>query len=71
MPTCIKYLTQLEHLDIFNTQMDSFPSELGLLKNLKTFDARGILFGREFQQTWEERLPNTKIKFDAPCNCIE
>ena len=71
MPTCIQYLTKLEHLDIFNTQIDSFPSELSLLKNLKTFDARGILFGREFQQTWVKRLPNTKIKFDSPCNCIE
>lgn len=71
LPECIQYLSQLETLDIFNTRIESFPETMALLKNLKMMDARGMLYGPIFQAHWIEALPNTEIKFDLPCNCME
>ncbi len=71
MPPCIEYAVGLEHLDIFNTGINYYPDELMKLINLKTLDARGILYGPIFQERWKRLLPNTDIKFDRPCNCIE
>lgn len=71
MPECIQYATKLEHLDIFSTGIDHFPDELSRIFNLKTLDARGILYGPVFQERWKKMMPNTDVKFDRPCNCIE
>ncbi len=71
IPTCIQYSVKMEHLDIFNTRISGFPEELFLLKDLKTLDARGMLYSPVFQEFWNQAMPNTEIKFDLPCNCID
>ena len=71
IPDCIQYLTDLEELDIFETLIESFPSTLVELKKLKLLDAQGILYGKNFQENWRLLLPDTKILFDLPCNCLE
>jgi Leucine-rich repeat (LRR) protein len=71
IPTCIGYSTKLQHLDIFNTRIGTFPEELSLLTDLKSLDARGMLYSPVFQEFWTKNLPSTEIKFDLPCNCID
>lgn len=71
IPPCIEYSQKLEHLDIFNTLIADFPIELSALRDLKTLDARAIQYGPIYQANWIKLLPNTVIKFDLPCNCIE
>jgi hypothetical protein len=71
MPDCIRYLSKLEQLDLWDVPLAAFPNALEELMELKLLDVRGIVFGPIFQKTWRERLPNTKIEFDPPCNCEE
>ena len=71
IPECIQYLTELEELDLFETLIESFPGTLVELKKLKLLDAQGILYGKNFQENWRLLLPDTKILFDLPCNCLE
>jgi len=71
LPECIGSLSQLEELDLFKNPIRKLPEELTQLKNLKLLELRSIKFSPEFQEKWKEALPNTKIMFDPPCDCMK
>ena len=39
------------------------------LKNLKSFDLRGMNYSDEFQKEWRDKLPWVTIQFDVGCDC--
>lgn len=71
LPSCIGEMKGLESLDLFKNPIRKFPDELAKLQNLETLELRSIKFSPEFQEKWEEALPNTKIMFDPPCDCMK
>lgn len=71
LPVCIGSLNQLEELDLFKNPIRKLPEELTQLKRLKLLELRSIKFSPDFQQKWERALPNTKIMFDPPCDCMK
>jgi len=71
LPDCIKYCSNLEYLDLWDTPVSEFPLGFDNLAKLKKLDLSGIRFGPTFQQTLKQRLPNTEILFDPPCDCME
>jgi Leucine-rich repeat (LRR) protein len=71
LPSCVGGLSNLEKLDLFKNPIRKLPQELTQLKNLKLLELRSIKFSPEFQEKWEEALPNVKIMFDPPCDCMK
>lgn len=70
LPNCIGGMHSLLELDLFKNPIGKFPDELAQLQNLQLLELRSIKFSPEFQEKWTERLPNTKIMFDPPCDCM-
>lgn len=71
LPDCIGNVSTLEYMDFYDTPIRELPQSLELLKNLKEIDFTGIKFSPSFQKSWTARLPNVKVIFDAPCDCLE
>lgn len=71
VPECIGELTSLVCMDFYDTPIRILPQSLEYLKNLKEIDFSGIKFSPSFQKSWIARLPNVKLIFDAPCDCME
>lgn len=71
LPDCIGNVSTLEYMDFYDTPIRELPQSLDRLKNLKEIDFTGIKFSPSFQKSWTARLPNVKVIFDAPCDCLE
>lgn len=71
LPDCIGNISTLEYMDFYDTPIRKLPQSLELLKNLKEIDFSGIKFSPKFQESWIARLPNVKVIFDAPCDCMD
>lgn len=71
LPNCIGEMKGLESLDLFKNPIRKFPDELAQLQNLETLELRSIKFSPDFQEKWIRLLPNTKIMFDPPCDCMK
>lgn len=71
VPTGIDNLSKLEYLDLYDCPIHTLPESLTHLKNIKEIDFTGIRFSPSFQETWLKRMPNVKLIFDAPCDCLE
>ena len=71
VPECIGMDTSLVYMDFYDTPIRKLPQSLENLKNLKEIDFSGIKFSPSFQKSWIARLPNVKVIFDAPCDCME
>lgn len=71
LPESIGDLGQLEELDLFKNPIRKLPESLTQLKKLKLLELRNIKFSPEFQDKWLSALPDTKILFDPPCDCMK
>lgn len=71
IPDCIEYIRSLEYIDLYDNPIRALPESITRLKHLKELDLSGIRFSPDFQASWKERLPNVKIVFDAPCDCMK
>lgn len=71
IPICIEGMAQLEKLYLYDNPISALPEEIILLKSLRYLDLGGIRFSPQFQETWIENLPQTKVDFDAPCDCMK
>jgi len=71
LPYGISSLQQLVYLDLWDTNIPGLPDDLNELKKLQHLDMRGMTYAPTFLKRWEEQLPNTKVKFDPPCHCME
>ncbi len=70
IPECIGNVQTLEYIDLIDTPISKLPEALVTLKNLKEIDFTGIRFSPNFQESWTKLLPNVKLVFDAPCDCM-
>ncbi len=70
IPDCIEYVSKLELLDLYDNPISSLPESMARMTQLKKIDFTGIRFNKDFQKKWSEQLPNTKLIFDAPCECM-
>lgn len=68
---CIGNLENLNYFDLWDTPLETFPNAFMTMKNLKSIDMRGVLYGPTYQQKWTKSLHWVKIEFDAPCDCME
>ncbi len=71
IPECIKYIVHLQILDLWDNPIRQLPESLVELKELRVLDLRNILFNVTFQTRWGALLPDVKIYFDPPCNCLD
>ena len=71
IPICIEGLSQIEKLYLYDNPISTLPEEITLLKSLRYLDLGGIRFSPQFQESWIEKLPETKVDFDAPCDCMK
>jgi hypothetical protein len=71
IPDGINQLIHLERLDLWSCPITYFSNSLYLLKELKTFDIRGVTYGPTFIKELTESLNWTKIEYDTPCSCVE
>lgn len=71
IPSCIGDIPTLEYADFYDTPIRELPQSLESLKNLVEIDLSGIKFSPKFQESWMARLPNVKVIFDAPCDCMD
>lgn len=70
IPECIGNVQTLEYIDLIDTPINKLPESLVTLKNLQEIDFTGIRFSPNFQESWTKLLPNVKLVFDAPCDCM-
>lgn len=70
IPKDIKYLKNLEFLDLYGTMILSLPQEIQHLTQLKRIDFTGVSLNATEQKAIKELLPEVKFKMDAPCNCM-
>lgn len=71
LPQCVEQMVGLKTLDLFKNPIRKLPDELASLQSLETLEMRSIKFSPEFQEKWIGLLPNTKIMFDPPCDCMK
>jgi hypothetical protein len=71
IPACISVLKELNYLDLYDCPIRKIPDSIESLKELKEIDLSGIRFSENFQEYWKKKLPNVKLDFDAPCDCME
>lgn len=71
IPACISVLKELTYLDLYDCPIRKIPDSLESLEVLKEIDLSGIRFSEDFQEYWKNKLPNVKLDFDAPCDCME
>ena len=70
MPDCLQYMKSLEELDLWDTPLTQFPESITQLKYLRKIDITGIQYSAPYQMKWREKLPNVKITFSPPCDCL-
>lgn len=71
IPDCIQYSSELRYLDLYDCPLKGLPNTLTELKYLEEIDLSGIRFSPTFQESWLKKLPNTKLIFDPPCDCMD
>ena len=71
IPDCIQYSSELRYIDLYDCPLKGLPNTLTELKHLEEIDLSGIRFSPVFQESWLKKLPNTKLVFDAPCDCMD
>ncbi|MBL4861610.1 MAG: hypothetical protein JKY09_01145 [Crocinitomicaceae bacterium] len=71
LPNCIQYMAALQYIDLYDNPIRSLPEDLVNLNNLEGVDLSGIRFSPRFQASWNQKLPNVKWVFDAPCDCMK
>mgnify|MGYP002630102223 CR=1 FL=1 len=70
IPECIEYASSIEFLDIYDNPLSHVPESMMRLKKLTKIDFTGIRFNRDFQDKLKAQLPDTKLIFDSPCDCM-
>ena len=70
IPKQIERLSNLEFLDLYGCVITSLPDEIENVTTLKRLDLSGVSLNAQEQKAIKEKLPNVKIRMDAPCNCM-
>jgi hypothetical protein len=63
-------MESLEYLDLYDSPVKNIPKSLTELPSLKEIDFTGIRYNEAFQSKWQKLLPEVKLVFDPPCNCM-
>jgi Leucine-rich repeat (LRR) protein len=70
IPNAIASCQSLKKIAFWDTPVTQFNEGFFKLNALTELDLSGIQYNEAFQKSLFERLPNTKIIIDVPCNCI-
>jgi hypothetical protein len=69
-PSCIKKLSNLAFLDVWETNIASFPIEIKTLKKLMLIDMRAIQMNENEQGNIRALLStDVEVNFSEPCDC--
>ncbi|NRA12716.1 MAG: leucine-rich repeat domain-containing protein [Crocinitomicaceae bacterium] len=71
LPSCIEYLKAVKYIDLYDNPISSLPDSFERMQNLEKIDLSGIRFSANFQDSWQQRLPNVKFIFDNACDCMK
>lgn len=70
IPDQIENCTQLQFLDFYDNIIGDFGKGIFKLKELKTLNIEGVMYGTNFAEDLQRKLPKVKILLDPPCKCL-
>ena len=71
IPKSILKYPKLEELDMYDNPIGDLGDGIFSLTSLRKLDLRGLMYNAKSQAEIRNRLPNVKVLFDLPCNCID
>src|SRR5690554_906894 len=71
IPAGVKNLKKLKYLDVWDNRFTFIDPAFAELQQLQFIDFRGTTFATSFVEKWTTAFPNTVVKFDNPCNCLD
>ena len=71
IPKSIAKYPKLEVLDMYDNPMGELGDGIFLLTTLRRLDLRGLMYNAKSQAEIRNKLPNVKVLFDSPCNCMD
>ena len=71
IPKSISKYPKLEELDMYDNPIGDLGDGIFSITTLRKLDLRGLMYNAKSQAEIRNRLPNVKVLFDPPCNCID
>lgn len=71
IPAGIENLKKLTYLDVWNNSFTFIDPVFAKLQQLEEVDFRGFAYSASFVERWVNAFPNTKVRFDPPCKCLD
>ena len=71
IPKSIANYPKLEVLDMYDNPIGELGDGIYLLSTLRRLDLRGLMYNSKAQAEIRSKLPNVKVLFDPPCNCMD
>ena len=70
IPNQIENCTHLQKIDFYDNIIEDFGTGIFQLKELKTLNIEGVMYGTNFADELKRKLPNTHLLLDPPCKCL-
>lgn len=70
IPNQIENCSHLESIDLYDNLIAEFGTGIFQLKELRTLNIEGVMYGTNFAEDLKRKLPNVKILLDPPCKCL-
>jgi Leucine-rich repeat (LRR) protein len=70
IPNQIENCSHLESIDLYDNLIGDFGTGIFQLKELRTLNIEGVMYGTNFADDLKRKLPNVKIILDPPCKCL-
>tara|TARA_B100000767_G_scaffold272107_1_gene299101 strand:+ start:1255 stop:1830 length:576 start_codon:yes stop_codon:yes gene_type:complete len=71
IPMSIAKHLKLEELDMYDNPIGDLGEGIFSVPTLRRLDLRGLMYNVKSQAEIRNKLPNVKVLFDPPCNCID
>jgi Leucine-rich repeat (LRR) protein len=71
IPKNIAKYPKLEELDMYDNPIGDLGDGIFSLTTLRRLDLRGLMYNTKSQAEIRNKLPNVKVLFDPPCNCMD
>lgn len=70
IPNQIENCTHLEIVDLYDNLIGEFGTGIFQLKELRTLNIEGVMYGTNFADDLKRKLPNVQLLLDPPCKCL-
>ncbi|OUT69173.1 MAG: hypothetical protein CBB76_08475 [Crocinitomicaceae bacterium TMED16] len=71
IPLSISKHPKLEELDMYDNPIGDLGEGIFSVPTLRRLDLRGLMYNAKSQAEIRKKLPNVKVLFDPPCNCMD